>query len=94
MKDDEIILTISHPFGDIDMPLDAWKQQGPGARRFVAPIAAHHKSGYDLPLRVIPLVYRNNVWSRLLIKLGFLDNPWENIPIINPHPQKSQPDNK
>ena len=78
----QVIVTIAHPSGDIDVPLDTWKEKGPGTRRFVRPVAAKIVDGRPLPLRVIPLMYRNNWLSRMLIRLGILKNPWE-------HPERT-----
>jgi hypothetical protein len=74
---EQVIVTIAHPFGDIDVLLDTWKEKGPGPRRFVRPVAAKTIDGRPLSLRVIPLKYRNNWLSRTLIRLGVLKNPWK-----------------
>jgi len=73
---EQIIVTIAHPSGDIDAPLDTWKEEGPGPRRFVRPVASKTVDGRPLPLRAIPLQYRNTWLSRTLIRLGILENPW------------------
>lgn len=75
---DDVILTISHPFGDVEVELDEWIRIGPGSRDLVTPISARSKStGRELPLSVIPLRYRNSSLSRLLISLRLLENPWK-----------------
>jgi len=73
----QIIITLDHPYGIIEVELDEWIRVGPGQREFVQPISAHQKDSMkELPLRVIPLRYRNNIISRFLIRLGILSNPW------------------
>ena len=74
---EEIMVVIEHPFGTLQIPLDEWMKNGPGIRKYLSPSAARCKDGTPLPLGVIPLRYRNNLWSRLLIGLGILKNPWE-----------------
>jgi hypothetical protein len=75
---DEIMVVIAHPWGNISIPLSEWIEHGPGLRRFAAPRAAFTKAGQRLPLSVIPLRYRNSMLSRLLIRIGWLENPWQN----------------
>ncbi len=78
-KDDfsEIVVTINHPHGKIKVGLDEWIRIGPGPRKFLRPSSAYDKnSGKRLPIRVIPLRYRNNFVSRFLIRLGILSDPW------------------
>ena len=73
----DIRVIIVHPMDDIETSLETWMRNGPGPRRYVAPVRVFcADDGRPLPLSVIPLRYRNNWLSRLLIKLGVLDNPW------------------
>ena len=75
---DDVIVTIGHPFGDIEAPLSVWIERGPGPRPLVQPIAAKHaKTGKPLPLSVIPMQYRNDTESRGLIERGLLVDPWK-----------------
>lgn len=74
----EIIVTIAHPFGDVDMPLETWIERGPPkGRPLVRPrLAKCGETGEYLPLNVIPLHYRNTLFVNLLFKLGILKSPW------------------
>jgi hypothetical protein len=75
-----IVVLISHPFGNIEVPLEEWIATGPGPRLFVHPIAAKDKTtSQSLPLDVIPLQYRNNEESINLIVEGKLINRWKEI---------------
>jgi len=75
--DDDIIVTVGHPFGDVEVTLREWIATGPGPRPFVAPYKARHaKTGAALPLTVIPLRFRNDEESRRLIAEGVIDSPW------------------
>lgn len=75
--DDEIVLVLTHPFGDIEVSMKQWIATGPGPRDLVRPIAAKRRTtGEPLPLDVIPLQYQNNEESRALISRGLLANPW------------------
>lgn len=74
----EIEVQISHPFslGDF-IPLETWIEWGPGPRRFVAPVEARDKLTKErVPLSTVPLRFRNTWLSRLLIKWGYIENPW------------------
>lgn len=73
----DIRVTIAHPMGYIETSLEMWMQNGPGERRYIAPVRVIcADDGRPLPLSVIPLRYRNNGLSRLLIRIGVLENPW------------------
>ena len=73
----DLVISISHPHGEIEMPLDSWIEEGPGLRPLLKPYKVRRKStGEALPLSAIPIRYRNTVWSRLLISLGVIRNPW------------------
>ncbi len=77
----EVILVVSHPFADLDMPLAAWMATGPGPRHGTRPIAARSRTtGEALPLTVIPRQYRNDRETRALIAAGKLDSPWRHLP--------------
>lgn len=79
MKQDcsEIYVTVNHPWGDLEIPLTAWIEYGPGPRHLVSINSARCSDGRILPLTVVPLQFRNNQLSRLLIKLKFLSDPWK-----------------
>lgn len=75
-----IKVVISHSYGDITTLLKDWTRRGPGERKFTHPIKAIcADDDRQLPLSVIPLRYRNNTLSRFLIRIGFFDDPWEDI---------------
>ena len=74
---DDIVVTVSHPYQDIEVALRDWIRMGPGPRYLVRPTAAKHRvTGVSLSLTVIPLQYRNDHESRRLIREGKLANPW------------------
>jgi hypothetical protein len=74
---DDVLVTLDHPAGTVEVPLAQWIRQGPGPRRFVRPIAARSQStGEILPLTVIPLAYRNDDESRARIAAGEIAAPW------------------
>ena len=76
----DLLVVVPHPHTeqDLEIPLTVWMEEGPGPRELLRPIAVKQAStGGRLPLRVIPLRYRNSSWSRLFIKIGLIHNPWE-----------------
>ncbi len=75
MKDD-VMVTIEHPHGTIQVPLSTWIEEGPGERELLAPSGVIDSKGNKLPMRTIPFKYRNNLISRALIKSGLMTNPW------------------
>ena len=77
---DDVLVTIGHPFGDVEVPLSEWMATGPGPRSSVRPVRARSEStGRRLPLTVIPLPYRNNGEARRAIREGRVENPWPAI---------------
>jgi hypothetical protein len=79
MKHDpeDVLLTLDHPFGRLEVTLARWMAVGPGPRPFVRPIAARSRStGEQLPMTVVPLAYRNDAAARALIVAGKLRWPW------------------
>jgi len=71
----EVIVVLPHPFGDVEVPLEAWMEKGPGERKFLSPKAVKCR-GVCFPAWIIPLRYQNNLFSRALIKVGILKDPW------------------
>jgi len=72
----DILVTVEHPFGTREIPLEQWIRQGPGLRPLVRPVAAKSATtGQSLPLTVIPLRYHNDKQSRALIASGALEPP-------------------
>lgn len=77
MKERTVEVLVSHPHGERWVPLGEWIRVGPGPRPLLGPTAARLAgSNKGLPLRVIPLRYRNTALSRLLISVGLLRDPW------------------
>jgi hypothetical protein len=74
---DDVLVTIEHPFGTLEVPLREWMVRGQGPRTLLRPSSARSRStGEPLPLDVIPLAYRNDETSRRLIAEGKLASPW------------------
>jgi hypothetical protein len=73
---EDIVVTISHPHGEVEIALEEWIRTGPGERDGLQPIGARNRSGERIPLSRIPLACRNNTLSKALIKLGIVKNPW------------------
>jgi hypothetical protein len=81
----DIVVTVAHPWGDIEAPLDTWIQQGPGPRPYVGIVAARRKStGEPLAMGEIPLQYHNSPQSRNLQRQGLLPCPWGPPPESEP----------
>lgn len=75
---EDILVTIAHPHGDVEVPLLEWIKTGPGPRPLVRPVAARRKStGESIPLSAIPIQYRNTSFTRALIKIKAIQDPWK-----------------
>ena len=76
---DDLVVTLFHPHGTITVPLLQWISTGPGGRWGLRPMAVYDsRTGRQLPLRTIPLQYRNTWYVRLLLFVGVIANPWRN----------------
>ncbi len=74
----QIIITIAHPSGDIEVALEEWIVQGPGSRLFVRPVSVKDKvTGKPLSLDVIPIQSRNDKHSIEMIVNGQIRDPWK-----------------
>ena len=74
---DDVLVTLDHPFGELEVTLARWMAVGPGPRPLVRPIAARSRStGQELPMSVVPLAYRNDANARALFAAGKLKWPW------------------
>lgn len=73
---DDVIVTVAHPWGDIEAPLLRWIATGPGPRPQVTIRKARRRDGSPVPLEEIPLQYRNTAESRKLQRQGLLPAPW------------------
>jgi hypothetical protein len=82
---DDVIVTLAHPWGDIEAPLRTWIEVGPGSRPLVSISKARRRNGSPVPLDEIPLQYRNTAESRRLQRLGLLPAPW------GPPPEEPEP---
>jgi hypothetical protein len=81
---DDVIVTVGHPWADVETTLRCWIATGPGPRPFVTITAARPRDGRALPLEEIPMQYRNNSESRRLQRLGLLAAPWGRPPDAEP----------
>lgn len=88
---DDVIVTVAHPWGDIEAPLPIWIRTGPGPRPLVTISRARRRDGSLVPLEEIPLQYRNTADSRRLQRLGVLAAPW-GPPVDEPTPELSADD--
>jgi len=73
---DDVIVTVAHPYADVETTLRRWIETGPGPRPFVTITAARRSNGHPVPLDAIPLQYHNSPESRRLQRLGLLAAPW------------------
>ena len=83
---DDVIVTVAHPWADIETALARWIETGPGPRPFVTITAARRRNGEPIPLEAIPLQYRNSPESRRLQRLGLLPHLGDRLPAKNPDP--------
>ncbi|HWD83534.1 MAG TPA: hypothetical protein VG497_31760 [Kribbella sp.] len=74
---EDVIVTIDHPWGAIEVSLTEWIRTGPGPRTLLELSAARsRRTGEPLPLEVVPFRYRNNAESRRAIAAGEIEDPW------------------
>jgi hypothetical protein len=73
---DGVIVTVAHPWGDIEASLRTWIQLGPGPRPLVTISNVRRRDGSPVALEKIPLQYRNTAEGRRLQRLGLLPAPW------------------
>ncbi len=89
IQPEDMLVTVAHPWGDIEVTLAAWMARGPGPRLFVRAIHPRVKAtNQPLPHDVIPLASQHTPESRRLIKSGVLPNPWAAQPW--PFPSEEQ----
>jgi len=73
----DIVVTVEHPWGDLEVPLSEWIDRGPGPRPYVRIGAARRMSnGEPIPLSEIPLEYHNSPESRRRQRAGQIPPPW------------------
>lgn len=81
----DVLVTVAHPWGDVDAPLEDWIRIGPGPRPYVGIVAAKRRStGATVALSEIPQEYHNSPESRGLQRLGLLPCPWGPPPAREP----------
>jgi hypothetical protein len=73
---DDVIVTVAHPWADVETTLRQWIAAGPGPRTFTAIVSARWRHGDPIPLNDIPPQYHNSPESRRLQRLGMLPAPW------------------
>ena len=75
---DDILVTIAHPAGDVEVPLPLWIHDGPGSRRYLELLSARRSSdGAVVQLNEIPLEFHNSRKSRVMQRLRLLPRVWE-----------------
>jgi len=73
----DVLVTVAHPWANIETTLEYWIEHGPGVRPLVQITAARRiSSGEELPLAEIPLEYHNSQRARELQRRGLLPAPW------------------
>jgi hypothetical protein len=74
---DDVLVVVMHPFGNLEVTLRWWIENGPGPRPFVRPGRVRSRStGRRLPFGTIPLQFRNTRQARQAIRDGLVPNPW------------------
>lgn len=74
---EDVLVIINHPHGKIEITLQEWMLRGPGERNLLQPVGVKSRTtGETMPINTIPFAYRNNTFSRFLIKIGVLSSPW------------------
>ena len=82
---DDVLVTVAHPAGDVEVPLADWIRVGPGPRSYVGIVRARWAStGEDIPVAEVPLQYHNSVASRRRQRAGELEQPWGPPPADEP----------
>ena len=52
---DDAIVTVAHPYADVETTLRRWIETGSGPRPYAAITAARRSNGDPVPLQAIPL---------------------------------------
>lgn len=74
---EDVVVTVAHPWGDVEAPLPRWIERGPGPRPYTGIVSARRLStGEELVLAEIPLEYHNSPESRSLQRQGLLSTAW------------------
>jgi hypothetical protein len=73
----DVLVTVAHPWGDVEVPLETWIETGPGPRPYTGLVAARRISTDEpISLSEIPLEYHNSPDSRSRQRLGLIPCPW------------------
>jgi len=81
----DIVITVAHPVGDVEVSLVDWIRTGPGPRPYVSIVAARRRSTGDLiAMDEIPLEYHNTPEARSRQRQGLLPCPWGPPPLLEP----------
>jgi hypothetical protein len=82
----DVVVTVGHPWGAVEVPLETWIRAGPGPRPCVRIIAARRlPSGAEVSPTEIPLEYHNSPEARSLQRQGPLPCPWGPPPRAEPY---------
>jgi hypothetical protein len=78
LSPDDIMVGLDHKWGMIEISLSEWMSRGPGPHSpGLRPVRSwSQRSGEQLPLAVIPVRFRNDHPSRVLVATGQIDPPW------------------
>src|SRR5215831_2876352 len=81
----DVLVTVAHSWGDVEVPLEDWIRTGPGPRPYVAIVAARRRStGEPVATDEIPLEYHNSPEARSRQRQGLLPCPWGPPPDSEP----------
>ncbi|WP_229076643.1 hypothetical protein [Actinoplanes sp. DH11] len=85
----DVLVTISHPWTDIEMPLAEWAQRGPSKERPLMRIvsAKWASTGEAIALEDLPQEYLNTRRTRRMQREGLLPAPWGMPPEDRPLPK-------
>jgi hypothetical protein len=75
---EDILVTVSHPWADIEMPLSEWAQRGPSKERPLMRIisAKRQSTGEPVPREELPQEFLNTLRTRRMQREGSLPTPW------------------
>ena len=91
---DNVIVTVAHPWGDVDTRLTEWVRIGPGPRTSVQIVSARWAEN-DNPIDMdeIPAEYHNSEETHRRQRLGELPTPWgppPDEPGSDPNPEQKK----
>lgn len=75
--EESVEVLLDHPQGAVWVSLEDRKQQGPGPRPLLRPVAARdRRTGTRLPLSVVPFRFCNTALTRFFVRSGWMKSPW------------------